>query len=408
MYNINIGLLTADLNGNNMGCNALTYSALLLLDEVSNMLGISSQYLIFGDMPTSSLKKYRNLANTQIKIVSPAITLKSKIKKILRKQTKEINEFYKSFDSCALLFEIAGGDSFSDIYGINRPRLFSQYHARAAKKGKNLVFLPQTIGPFATDEAKKIASKSLSYACHVFARDPISYSEAIEYAALNKVSKTIDMACFMDYERREKSTNKLRIGINPSGLLWNGGYKANNQFNLKTEYKKLLSYIVESLVDDKYEVVLVPHVLHGPSYHIEDDYVVCKRLQEKYPFCKVAPFFYTPVEAKSYISGLDLLVGSRMHCCIAAYSSGVPIYPLSYSRKFKGLFKEELNYPYGAELVSDDVGIVIAGLKNVLNNLSDIQAEMPNRLNRLSNYKAHLVNDLKTIITSCVPVHDVK
>jgi hypothetical protein len=59
---------------------------------------------------------------------------------------------------------------------------------------------------------------------------------------------------------------------------------------------------------------LVPHVLHGPYYHVEDDYGVCKRLQQAYPFCIMAPFFYTPVEAKSFISGLDLLVGSG---CIA-------------------------------------------------------------------------------------------
>jgi polysaccharide pyruvyl transferase WcaK-like protein len=34
-----------------------------------------------------------------------------------------------------------------------------------------------------------------------------------------------------------------------------------------------------------------------------------------------------------------------MHATIAAYSSGVPVVPISYSRKFEGLFGN-LNYPW--------------------------------------------------------------
>src|SRR3546814_13677012 len=43
-------------------------------------------------------------------------------------------------------------------------------------------------------------------------------------------------------------------------------------------------------------------------------------------------------EAKSYISSLDYLVAGRMHACIAAFSSGTPVMPVAYSRKFSGLF----------------------------------------------------------------------
>ena len=31
-------------------------------------------------------------------------------------------------------------------------------------------------------------------------------------------------------------------------------------------------------------------------------------------------------------------MGARMHACIAAFSSGVPVVPMAYSRKFAGLF----------------------------------------------------------------------
>ncbi len=402
MENLNIGLLTADLNSGNMGCNALGYSAILLLEEASKLLGCSFKYTIFKDIPIESLAWYANLLDVQIQTVSPALTFRSKIKKILKRQACSMKEFTQSFNSCDLLFEIAGGDSFSDIYGIQRPRLFGHYHANAAKKGKPLVFLPQTIGPFKSDKAQKIALRSLSYASHVFVRDPISFNEVAKFTSPYKVFKTIDMAFFMDYEPWTKSTGKTRIGINPSGLLWNGGYTGDNQFGLKAKYKDLLSCVIERLDDKNYEIVLVPHVLHGPGYNVEDDYKLCKGLQQKYPFCEIAPFFYTPVEAKSYISGLNLLIGSRMHCCIAAYSSGVPIYPLAYSRKFRGLFKEELRYPHGAELVSDDMESVIGGLQNVLDNLSGIKAEMPGRLGKLTSYRQALIEELKKIISNVV------
>src|SRR3546814_3106421 len=38
------------------------------------------------------------------------------------------------------------------------------------------------------------------------------------------------------------------------------------------------------------------------------------------------------------MSSLDYLVAGRMHACIAAFSSGTPVMPVAYSRKFSGLF----------------------------------------------------------------------
>ncbi len=52
----------------------------------------------------------------------------------------------------------------------------------------------------------------------------------------------------------------------------------------------------------------------------------------------LAPDFPDPSSAKTYIAGLDFFAGARMHACIAAFSSGVPVVPMAYSRKFQGLF----------------------------------------------------------------------
>lgn len=70
----------------------------------------------------------------------------------------------------------------------------------------------------------------------------------------------------------------------------------------------------------------------------EDDSRACAQLAKEFPGCILAPDFASPSEAKTYISRLDFFTGARMHACIAAFSSGVPVVPMAYSRKFEGLF----------------------------------------------------------------------
>jgi polysaccharide pyruvyl transferase WcaK-like protein len=402
MKDVNIGLFTADLNSANMGCNALTYSALLMLEEVSVQLGIEFRYTLFTQNKPECLVYYETLSQVDIQMVETIVFSRDIIKKLLKRDFESIRKFRRSIKRCDVFFEIAGGDSYSDIYGLRRPVRFDLCHSRVMRNDKPMVFLPQTVGPFNSAKALLIAKKGLSYASHIFARDPISFETASELSEKDNISQTIDMAFFMDYEPEERTLGKKRIGINPSGLLWNGGYKADNQFGLKADYREMLSSVIESIDRGKYEIYLVGHVLQGAAFSVEDDYKVCKWLQKKYPYCKLTPFFYSPMEAKSFISGLDLLVGSRMHCCIAAYSSGVPIFPLAYSRKFKGLFKEELKYPYGAELVSDDTQGVIDGLHELLKNLGSIRQEMPTRTQALALYKTELVDVLSTVISESI------
>jgi len=87
------------------------------------------------------------------------------------------------------------------------------------------------------------------------------------------------------------------------------------------------------------EVHLVPHMIarFGPMAG-EDDYGACPALAQEFPGAVLAPAFASPSEAKSYIADLDFFIGARMHACIAAFLSGVPVVPIAYPRKFQGLF----------------------------------------------------------------------
>jgi polysaccharide pyruvyl transferase WcaK-like protein len=102
------------------------------------------------------------------------------------------------------------------------------------------------------------------------------------------------------------------------------------------------------------EVHLISHV-HHLTNHIntgalspDNDYPISQLLTEEFPQAILAPRFDTPSSAKSYIAAMDFFCGSRMHACIAAFSSGVPVVPIAYSRKFTGLF-QSLGYQHIAD-----------------------------------------------------------
>ena len=106
--------------------------------------------------------------------------------------------------------------------------------------------------------------------------------------------------------------------------------------------------------------------------------------------------FESAIEAKSYIASMDLFSGARMHATIAATSSGVPVIPVAYSRKFNGLY-DTLKYKYyidakaditleEALAMFDEYANDLENLKISLNNARDIYTE------NLLNYKKTLIN----------------
>jgi polysaccharide pyruvyl transferase WcaK-like protein len=106
------------------------------------------------------------------------------------------------------------------------------------------------------------------------------------------------------------------------------------------------------------EVHLVSHVIE-PQRPVEDDMAAARTLAAEFAGVVLAPAFSRPSEAKSYIAGLDFFTGARMHACIAALSSGVPVVPMAYSRKFNGLFGT-LGYPRLADCKADTQDQVVA------------------------------------------------
>lgn len=329
-----VTLLGLEFYINNLGCEALSYSF------VSELYSIVSKRNETLDITTVVFESGKTpfIPGTSIPIKCIGI----KYKKL--SFWKEIKELFNSSD---VIFDFTMGDSFSDIYGIKRFILDALVKNIAVRSKTPYILGPQTYGPYKRAYIKSWAKKILKGATSVYARDEKSQNYAKKISNRD-VFLTTDVAFALPYKKKMDPSSKKRIGFNPSGLLWMGGYTENNQFGLKLDYKEYCNKVCEYIAQNtQYELFLIPHVgtKRSESICYENDMDVCYELHKKIPNSVIIEDFETPMEVKGYIASMDVFVGARMHATIGAFSSGVATIPVSYSRKFEGLY-ESLDYSY--------------------------------------------------------------
>jgi colanic acid/amylovoran biosynthesis protein len=333
---IRICLLWHGLDSGNLGVRALTESQLHLVSLAASKADRKVTFEIVGWAATESVGHFKSMGVAQVTRVTARSMVRS-------------DGVRGAFGRCDLVLDIGEGDSFADIYGAKRLLYFSLTKMFAIWMRRPLILSPQTIGPFSRWWSLLLSDLCLNGATYVFPRDELSRKYLESRKLRVRFSEIVDVAFALPYEKvAPVKDGVIRVGINVSGLLWAGGYTQQNQFGLSLDYPALVRRLVSHFVSlPNVEVFLVPHVISDPSI-IDSDSGACKALAAEFPRTKLPPPFEGPSSAKSFISGLDFFVGARMHACIAAFSAGVPVVPLAYSRKFKGLFNT-----LGYSLVAD-------------------------------------------------------
>ena len=322
-----IGLMGFEFQSPNKGCEALVYSFLSIIRNV-----LKPYDLIY------------NFSGTELGYV-PDYYKEITFVNIFPKLKDFKFQYIKALKKCDIIFDVTMGDSFSDIYSKEYYNYLIWHKQISQLLCRKYILLPQTYGPFKEKDSAKKAIKVFRNSTKIYCRDEISQRLLADRFNITNTELASDMAFVLPYDKEMYSfSDKEKIGINVSGLLYRGGFNEKNQFDLSLNYKKLIDQILFFLSKD-FEVHLIPHVIDLKENAHDDDYKICKKLQKKYPETILAPVFNTPIEAKSYISNMEIFIGSRMHSTIASFSSGVVTIPISYSRKFEGLFNS-LNYDY--------------------------------------------------------------
>jgi polysaccharide pyruvyl transferase WcaK-like protein len=346
-----------------MGVNALTYGTLWCLDLVADQLGERFHYTILGQGA-----KDKDGCIDEIEINQRKISFRFRHLELPKVQVRRLRgwwqflrwlmdhapEFIENLSQYDLILDIGEGDSFTDIYGGKRFVRLCLTKALALYARRPLVLLPQTIGPFEHTFSRFVARQLMRRIQYIYPRDQTSLEYLRHMFPHREFRQYLDLAFHLPYDSVHFAPGKTHVGLNISALLWHGGYTQDNMFNLALNYRQLMEEVIQFFLEQKDVLVhLVPHVVLAGDFVVGDDYAIAEQIHRDMPQTILSPAFNTPIEAKSYISGLDFLVGARMHACIAAYSSSVPMVPLAYSRKFSGLFTVSLNYPILVDLKSD-------------------------------------------------------
>jgi len=370
---VRIGLLGAAFDTGNMGVSALAESAtkcilyrwpeaeITLLDSGcvvgEEQLRIGDNALCIKKLP---IRFCRNvfLANHFIVLCFYAFLFKLFNGERFKRFCARRNASLRDIMQIDFVADIAGGDSFSDIYGMHRFVLGFLRKWLVMLFNKDLIMLPQTYGPFKRSLARVMARYILKRAKLIYSRD----RAGVEYvnSLLNnrgngKVRFVPDVAFVLDARRPEhidiepsadlRAQGSIVVGLNISGLLFNGGYSRNNMFGLRSDYRELIYAVIEMFLKrQKVSVLLVSHVFPPANNTVESDSEACFKMYECFRKTYPGKIFmvkgeYDQSEIK-YIIGLsDFFIGSRMHACIAAISQGIPAVGIAYSGKFYGVFE---------------------------------------------------------------------
>lgn len=372
---------------NNLGCEALSYSFVSELYELSKEKGetLEVKTIVFAD------QKVPYIPGTEIPIHCIGIHYKSP------KFWREIKRVFKDAD---YIFDFTMGDSFADIYGVKRFVLDALVKTAAIRSGTPYILGPQTYGPYRNVMVKKWAKWILKKALRVYTRDEQS-KQVAEQLSSRDVILTTDVAFALPYEKKEIGTKgKIKIGFNPSGLLWAGGYTKDNQFGLTLDYQEYCRKVCDELYrDSNYEVFLIPHVGTTSEFDdaTENDSAVCGELQKQYPEMKILRGISTPMDIKGYLAAMDVFIGARMHATIGAFSSGVATIPVSYSRKFEGLY-DSLEYGYLIHARKESTDEAVKKTVEYIRQYETLQSSVEQSLKIVREkqdiFRQHLLDDL--------------
>lgn len=386
---ITIGLLWHSLSSGNLGVGALTESSIAIIRQAAESQDQRIRFLVLG---TGS----RNLPSLAAELEGAGHLLEVHRIRMFR------SEFRDQVRRCQLVIDIGEGDSFADIYGFKRFFYYWLSKNIVCALGKPLILAPQTIGPFNGTVARLLARQVMRRCKVVFARDHLSTAYLMDMGITANTQESIDVAFQLPYTApRLSPSGKVRVGINVSGLLFNGGYTGQNQFDLTIDYPATMRQLLSWFIDrPDVEVHLVSHVVE-PDMPVEDDYGVAKKLAGEFPAAIVVPPFARPGDAKSYISTLDFFVGARMHACIAAFSAGIAVVPIAYSRKFNGLF-ESLDYRWLVDCKKQSADEINSAIQSSFNSREKLAADVQNssavRTLKMDRYRTTIDKELTALI----------
>ena len=387
------------VSNENMGCVALTYSLLAMLERIAQRSGQTFRYIIFEYHQDPA--KYRLLCE-QLSIEPSRVCPAPigywdpydwpNIKRSIKSMPQNLR-MLRLLSSCRLVIDLTQGDSFTDLYGRERFVQLTMAKEWTLRLHIPLLLGPQTYGPFSDAKYRQRVQHIVEQAAVVISRDEDS-ARCLKEFCHAEIHTGTDLAFRLPFSRTETSgaPRPIRVGVNPSGLLVRQKTEGTPfSTPLKTDYDQYILSLLQTLTADaRYEVHLIPHV--------GQDGVAAFR---SIPGVVVHDAFETPIQAKNCIAGMDVFIGARMHATIAAFSAGVATIPTAYSQKFAGVF-HAVAYDHVLDLRTLSTQEALSQTMELLQNRCRLQEEAAASMGLVEERYDRMESILSDTILSCL------
>lgn len=316
--------------------------------------------------------------------------------KIIPKNKKEEIDKFKEMN----LIIIKGGGfihsygNWTDIYKM----FFQLYDIFLAKKfNKNVILLPNSIGPLKNFFAKKIVIKALSNCNIFFVRDVKSYNFLTNLKLNPKLSP--DLAFYIKPSTKDYTQYLMDKGVDFSKIriaITLRPYRFDGNINRKILYNNYIFQIkktISELLARDYHVSLIAHSL-GPSAH-ENDNIPLTEIYNSFINQRNISFIndhkLNCKEIAKIYSYYDLMIGTRFHSVIFALNSLVPAIAIAYGGfKAYGIMQEMGLSEFVVPIENPDSSKIISLVKKILENknvyikkIIDYQSKIEDERNKL-------------------------
>lgn len=222
---------------------------------------------------------------------------------------------------------IGGGNMIFDLAPITLSAALFDYYVRTAKRNNKPVFaISLGIGPFQNSYQEYCAVKALSKCDYITFRDQKSLDTYNKYFPDSNASIAPDPVFQLKYSLNNEYT-KSKIGLN----IINPDLFPNDipREEVISNYTELINIILEKVNEDlilfNTEQKDYDTVYEVYRNFLKNDRVHIKKINNDSDLFEI-------------YSQLKLLIGTRMHSLIIAYSQNIPIIGLSWQQKVNAMF----------------------------------------------------------------------
>jgi polysaccharide pyruvyl transferase WcaK-like protein len=297
---------------------------------------------------------------------------------------------------------IGGGNMIFDLYEeSNSVDRFDRFVKMAKALNKNVFAISIGIGPFKSKQQEINAVKSLSQCDYITFRDANSFTIFNKYNPdFKNVFITIDPVFLLPQRvKREQPPMKRIIGLN----VINNKLISDSQI----EYDLVISQyanLVKQLTN-KMDVKLVLFCTEVEDYNAVLDVYSILKDNKDVSICITREYD----ELMKFYDSVSLIIGTRMHSMILAYTQRIPVIGLSYQKKvnemFKIINKEEYLFEYNT--IDTSISKIINCCDYVLSNKDSELQYINERLKKI--VKKNNVNEqiLRSLINKTKIKEDV-